>query len=186
MPITLLALALLAGCRRQEKTTNPPSVGLHEAVVEGNLAAIRQHIAAGSDLNERNPSGGGSPLISAAAFGRTEAAKALIQAGVDLNYKNNDGATALITAAFLCHTEIVELLLEHGADQNARNNAGATALESAAGPFDEVKGIYEYLQSVFGPVGLKLDYERIKVIRPKIADILHKNGSRKSAELKPI
>ena len=176
----MLALAILTGCGRQEKTANPPSVGLHEAVVEGNLEAIRQHIATGSDLNEQDPSGGASPLISAAAFGRTEAAKALIEAGADLNYRNNNGATALITAAFLCHTEIVELLLEHGADQNARNNAGATALESVAGSFDEVKGVYEYLQSVFGPVGLKLDYERIKATRPKIADILRKNGGKKS------
>ena len=74
----MLALAILTGCGRQEKTANPPSVGLHEAVVEGNLEAIRQHIATGSDLNEQDPSGGASPLISAAAFGRTEAAKALI------------------------------------------------------------------------------------------------------------
>ena len=59
----------------------PPSVGLHAAAVQGNLEAIRQHIKAGSDLNEKDPSGGASPLITAATFGETEVARALIEAG---------------------------------------------------------------------------------------------------------
>ena len=77
------------------------SVDIHEAVVTGNLAALRQHIESGADLNAREPSGGSSPLITAATFGRTEAARALIEAGADLNLQNNDGSTALVTAAFL-------------------------------------------------------------------------------------
>jgi hypothetical protein len=62
--------------------------------------------------------------------------------------------------------------LDRGADKNARNNAGATALESVAGPFDAVKGTYDFLQSVLGPRGLELDYEQIKATRPKIAEML--------------
>ena len=105
-------------------------------------------------------------------FGQIEAALALIQDGADVNSRNNDGATPLITAAFLCRTEIVQALLDHGADKNARNNAGATALEGVAGSFDDVKGIYDLLQSVLGPLGLKLDYEQIKATRPEIAKML--------------
>ena len=76
------------------------------------------------------------------------------------------------TAAFLCRTEIVKVLLAHGADKNVRNNAGATALESVAGPFEEIRVVYDLLGTVLGPLGLKLDYERIKATRPKIAEML--------------
>ena len=97
----------------------------------------------------------------------------LIEAGADMNAKNNEGSTALQTAALLCRTEIVEALLKNGADKNVKNNAGRTALDAVAGPFDDVKGIYDYLQAViFGPLGLELDYERIKMTRPKIAEML--------------
>jgi ankyrin repeat protein len=192
-------------CGGATKAT-PPSVSLHEAAMQGNLEAIRQHIEAGSDLNEKDPmygntpiiiatvfgqigalkalieggadmnyknNEGSTPLITAAVFNRIEVSKVLIEAGADMNSKNNEGSTALHTAALLCRTEIVEVLLDNGADKNVRNNAGRTALDAVAGPFDDAKGIYDYLQAVvFGPLGLELDYERIKMTRPKIAEML--------------
>ena len=86
--------------------------------------------------------------------------------------KNNEGSTALHAAAFLCREEIVKALLAKGADRNARNNAGSTALDSVAGPFDDVKPIYDLILGVLGPYGLELDYEFTKEARPKIAEIL--------------
>jgi ankyrin repeat protein len=124
-----------------------------------------------SDLNEKDMYGS-TPLIIAAAVGKTEVALALIEAGADLNIKNNDGSTPLITAAVFCRTEIVEALLNKGADKNARNNAGKTALQSVSRPFDDVKGIYDRLGAALEPLGLKLDYERIKMTRPRIAEML--------------
>ena len=47
----------------------PGELGLHEAIVRGDLEAVRQQIEAGADLNAREPSGGSSPLITAATFG---------------------------------------------------------------------------------------------------------------------
>lgn len=96
----------------------------------------------------------------------------LIENGADLEVQNNEGSTALITAAFFCRTEIVKALLGKGAERGAKNNAGATALDSVAGPFDEIKPVYDLLQGILGPAGLKLDYQRIEAIRPKIAEIL--------------
>lgn len=149
-----------------------PDISLHEAALQGNLEAVQQHIVAGSDLDEKDPESGASPLITAAAFGKVEIAKALIAAGADVNHRQTDGGTPLHTAAFLCHSEIVEALLNHGADKNARNNNGITALESVAGSFDEVIWIYVLLEKVLGPMGLNLDYERIQADRPKIAEML--------------
>ena len=155
-----------------QSTQTPPSVGLHQAALEGNLEAIRQHIEAGADLNEKDPLGGSSPLIVAATFGQTDVARALIEAGADVDQKNNDGSTALLTAALFCHTEIVEALLDKGADKSIRNNAGSTALEVVTVPFDAIRGIYDYFGAVLKPYGLELDYERIEMTRPKIAEIL--------------
>jgi len=149
-----------------------PGIGLHEAAIMGNLEVIKLHITAGSNLDEKELSGGSSPLITAITFGKSDIALALIEAGADVNYKNNEGSTPLHTAAFFCHTEVVKALLEKGADKNIRNNAGSTALESVAGRFEEVKPIYDYLVTAFGPLGLELDFEQIKLSRPVIAEML--------------
>lgn len=154
-----------------QTSAKPPSIDIHTATLMGNLKAIRQHIKAGSDLNEKDEYGS-SPLIIAATFGRTEVARVLIGAGAEVNCVNNDGSTTLHIAAFFCRTEIVELLLDNGADKNLKNNFGSNAFESVAGPFDNVKGIYDQFSKDLGPLGLKLDYEYIKMTRPRIAEML--------------
>ena len=181
----VITLLINAGCGdKQGKSTKekqkssvsqtkpkPPGIDIHTATFMGDLEAIEQHIKAGSDLNEKDPYGS-SPLITAVVFGKTEVAKALIEAGVDLNSTNNDGSTALHSAAFLCRTELVKALLDNGADKNLKNIYGNTALESVAGPFSNVKGIYDQFSKDLGPLGLKLDYEQLETTRPKIAEML--------------
>ncbi len=122
------ALLILSSCgSNQEKsnsksdqaeasktTVKPPNMDIHTATLLGDLDAIKQHIASGSDLNEKEPTLGSTPLISAAVFGKTEIARALIEGGADVNLKNNEGSTALHSAAFLCNVEIVEMLLANG------------------------------------------------------------------------
>ena len=133
---------------------------------------VKYHIQSGTNLNEKEPEGGSSPLITATMFGQTEAALALIEAGADVNQTNNDGSTALHTAAFFCRTEIIEALLANGIDKTIKNNSGATAAESVAAPFEAVKPIYDYFSKVYEPLGLTLDYERLEKTRPMIAEML--------------
>jgi CubicO group peptidase (beta-lactamase class C family) len=147
------------------------SMGLHEAVFANDLAAVQQHIEAGSNLNARDPYGS-TPLIVAATFGRSDAATALIEAGTDLHIPNNDGATALHTAAFLCRVEIVRALLDHGANRYLRDNFSNTPREAVAAPFDDVKGIYDIFVQSLGPLGLTLDYEQLRATRPVIENML--------------
>ncbi|UCF06070.1 MAG: ankyrin repeat domain-containing protein [bacterium] len=183
----MLAIALIAlcACEKQEDrgadkaqppapqaASKAPSVGLHAAAAQGDLEAIRQHIEAGTDLNEKDPEGGACPLSTAATFGQTEVALALIEAGADVNVRGKDGATPLHVAAFFCRTEIVKALLDNGADTTIRNNYGSTALETVSGPFDDVKGFYDQIGKSLAPMGLKLDYDRIRETRPKIAEML--------------
>jgi len=208
--LTLLFVTLLS-CGNQEKSADSqasmpvPKTDLHSAVVTDDFEIIQQHIKAGSDLNVLEPSRASTPLITAAALDKTEAARILIDAGADLNYKNADGSTALITAAafgrpsvaamlinagadlniqnnegatalhtaaFLCRLEIVKALLVKGADRTLRNKTGQTAYETVAGPFEDIKFIYDAVGAGLRPLGIILDYDYIKTTRPKIAQIL--------------
>jgi ankyrin repeat protein len=130
------------------------------------------HITAGSDLNEKDPFGGSSPLISAALFGKTEIAKMLIDAGANLNFQNNEGSTALHTASFFCRPEIVKMLLDKRADKTIKNKYGSTAYESVAGAFADLKSTYDVMGQMLAPMGLKLDYVYIEKTRPEIATML--------------
>ena len=73
-----------------------------------------------------------SPLQAACRGGRTDAARALVELGADVSYKNKDGCTPLHSAVqFFKEQEAVEatrLLLAAGADPQAVDGEGRTAL----------------------------------------------------------
>ena len=71
-------------------------------------------------------------LLDAAWDGNIEAVKQHLDAGADLNAKEEDGETPLHAAVFKGHKEIVELLIEKGADVNAKAGFGSTPLHDAA------------------------------------------------------
>lgn len=170
--ILLPACSQAGGDTKSKSRAEKPKIDLQTAVLSGNLEAVKQHIKAGADLNEKDPFGGSTPLISAATFGKTEIAKALIDAGADLSIKNNDGSTALHAAAVFCRVEIVQMLIDANADQTIRNNFGATPRETVLGPFSEMKPVYEMLQKQLSPLGLQLEMKELEETRPVIAMML--------------
>lgn len=173
-PVILLFILIGTSCtpKKSDAQSPAPAIDIHTAVVTGNKEALLQHIRAGSNINEKDPFGGSSPLISAAVFGRPDEARILIDAGADINFQNNDGSTALHTAAFFCRPEIVKMLLAKGADKSVKNKFGATPYESVAGPFEESRPAYDMMGKILGPMGLKLDYAYIEKTRPEIATLL--------------
>jgi hypothetical protein len=176
----LAAITFVAGCgesnQQSVNTSTPPTISLFDAAAKGNLEAVKKHIAAGTDLNEKDPNPQGAKdtaLGMAAAFGHVDVAKALINAGVDLDTRNKNGSTPLHIAAFLCYAEIVQALVDGGADKNARDNQGGTAIDSLLLPWADAKRIYEFIDGiVFKPIGVPMDYYRIKSTRPDIVEIL--------------
>tara|TARA_B000000460_G_C21452184_1_gene364267 strand:- start:29 stop:976 length:948 start_codon:yes stop_codon:yes gene_type:complete len=160
------------------QSDRPAYVGqsIHEAVVAGNLEAIKQHVDAKTDLNQKDPSPEGkkaSALHLAAIFGQLEIAEALIKAGADPNQRDKDGSTTVHAAAFFGHDKILLTLLNAGAHPNQPDNTGATALNSVLAPWNTVKGIYDFVDVlIFKPLGKPLDISRIKSTRPMIVKIL--------------
>jgi len=175
--LALVAFSPLSG--RQVPET--PAVSLHAAAATGDVEAVREHAAAGSDLDARDPFGS-TPLIVAAMFGQPEAARALIEAGAELDLTNNDGATALHTAAFLGRREIVLDLLDHGARKYIRDHAGNTPWEAVSGPFEDVRSVYEQIRQGLAPLGLVIDLDQIRRARPAMTELLRP----KRAELDAI
>jgi CubicO group peptidase (beta-lactamase class C family) len=161
----------LAQDRPGGEGAGPPAVPLHMAALQGDLEAVRQHVAAGSDLDQVDAYGS-TPLIVAVTFGRTEAARALVEAGADPAIGNPEGSTALHLAAFFGRTEIADILLAHGADPHLRNDDGAIAFDLAAEPVEGDRPLLDRLGTGLAPLGLTLDYDRIAAARPVIAERL--------------
>ncbi len=168
----------LQGCshtdahKKSESAIDKPDMHIHAAVLSGNLEVVRQHIEAGSNIDEIEPMSGSTPLVSAATFGKTAIAELLIEAGASLTISNNDGTTPLHAAAFFCRIEIVQLLIDVDADKTLRNRYGATPRETVMGPFSEIKPIYEMMQQQLAPLGMQLDMEQLEKARPVIMMML--------------
>ena len=157
-----------------KEDTQTPAIDIFTALDPQYVEALRVHIKTGSDLEVREPEGGSTPLMVAALYGSTEAARLLVEGGAEINAKNNEGDTALHIAAFFCHTEIVELLLKNKAQVNAKNKKNGTPLAGVEAPWEQVEGIYKFFDGI---LQLNLDYERIQKTRPKIATMLKEKGA---------
>lgn len=154
------------------KTVDKPGIDIHGAVLTDNIEAVKQHIEAGTDINQKEAMSGSTPLMTAVTFNKPEIAKILINAKADLSVKNNDGGTALHTAAFFGRIEIVQLLIDAKADKTVRNNYGATARETAMADFAQMKPIYEMLIQQLKPMGFELDLTELQKARPVVAMML--------------
>ncbi len=76
---------------------------------------------------------GAAKLLEAARFGRLEAVRLLLDAGVDPNSSDGIlGGAALIEASKAGHTEIVKLLEDRGANVDGADHQGVTGLMEAA------------------------------------------------------
>ena len=107
---------------------------IHAAARLGNIEAVNQHIAAGTDVNAKNKLLR-TPLFYAAEYGHKEIAQLLISEGADVNARKPNGGVPLHQAAYYGHKEVVELLIAKGADVNAKvvsgPKQGLTPLDAA-------------------------------------------------------
>ena len=73
--LTTIAAVVLVGCGES------PNELLHQAVIDGNIEAVKQHIAAGADVNAKTKSTGKTPLDYAVMGKKTDIADLLRKHG---------------------------------------------------------------------------------------------------------
>jgi ankyrin repeat protein len=79
-----------------------------------------------------SPSPGQQLIDSCKKSANIAAVQKLLDEGVDVNWKDTLGDTALICASVHGHVEIIKLLLDKGALPDIQNNFGGTALMNAS------------------------------------------------------
>ena len=120
--LTTIAAVLVVGCG-----PSTPDISILDAAGEGNIEAVKQHLAAGADVNAKDEVES-TPLHIAAREGHKEIVELLIAKGADVNAKDKWGGAPLHHAIT---KEIAELLITNGADVNAKDHLGWTPLHGA-------------------------------------------------------
>ncbi len=161
--------------------TKSAEINIWGAAKSGDTNVLMQQLTEGANANALDAKGI-TPLSWSAMADQTETVGLLIQHGAKVNGKNRDGSTPLHGAAFLGRTEMVELLLKKRANVNARNNEGETPLGTVAPEWNE--GIQGIVQFIAGILEIKVDLETIKAARPRIAQILRKQGGKTGEQLR--
>ena len=149
--VATVELLLAAGADVDAAERERGQTALMWAAAQSHADIVRVLAAAGADLDARsriwhqlentagntNPignfrmaHGGSTALLFAARNGDVATARALLEAGADVNDTAAAGTSALVVAAHSGHGALAELLLGRGADPNAAG-AGYTALHAA-------------------------------------------------------
>ena len=119
--LTTIAAVVLVGCgesqpldvvlRQSPPTAKAPDIPLWEAAMNGNIKAVKQHLAAGTDVDTRDDAYGWTALHWAAVENNKELAELLVANGANVNARDKAGDTPLDLAF---KTGIADLLRKHG------------------------------------------------------------------------
>jgi len=110
--LTTIAAVLVVGCGPKA-----PDISIHDAAGEGNIEAVKQHLAAGTDVDVKAEwYDEWTPLHYAAYSSQKEVAELLIDKGADVNAKDKNGKTPLDWAVDSPYSdeETAALLRKHG------------------------------------------------------------------------
>ena len=122
--VSIVAAVLVVGCATTQSPEPPTTkvqvrgsdregeldVPILAAAYNGNIEAVKQHLAAGTDVNVKGGFADGTPLHYAAANGHKEIAELLIEKGADVKAKDEGGKTPLDVAIQFKELEITNLL----------------------------------------------------------------------------
>ena len=99
--------------RKHGGKTSKELNALIDAAKNGDIEVVKQHLAAGADVN-MEAGDGTTPLHNAAIYGHKEVGEILIANGADVNAKDDKGRTPLDLAIKENKTKTADLLREHG------------------------------------------------------------------------
>jgi cytochrome c len=117
------------------------AAAIHDAAMEGDVAAITAALDAGADVDESD--GSATPLYIAVFMGHIQAAKLLMERGADVNAQTALGSP-LMAAMGKDKIDLLNLLLDGGANPNSEGSS-QPALHVAVnlGCLDCVKALVE-------------------------------------------
>ena len=115
--IGLFLLLVIGGCDKSMKLSPVEKHDLFEEVREGGSDMLKKAIDSGMNPNLFLPDSG-YLIFTATAYGNRTAIKMLIEAGADVNAKDEEGDGPLIVAILGGRCEEALLLLSAGADPN--------------------------------------------------------------------
>jgi ankyrin repeat protein len=120
--------------RVRELVAADPSLAIFAASILGDTEQLTELLTANRSLVGLLSEDGWTPLHLAAFFGKTEAARLLLNKGALVNARSTNGMEnmPLHAAAAGRHVEVVKLLIEHGAPVNARQHGGWAPLHAVA------------------------------------------------------
>ena len=104
---------------------------LIDAAAAGDVAGITAALAAGADIDARDPLGR-TALLTATIAGRTAAVEALVEAGADLDLQDDRLDNPFLYAGAEGLLDILRVVNEAGADPAITNRFGGTALIPAS------------------------------------------------------
>jgi ankyrin repeat protein len=194
-------------------TAKALDISIHKAAREGNIEAVKQHLAAGADVNVKDNMVR-TPLHRASTRGHKEIVELLITKGADVNVKDNDGFNPLLGAVIGDYKEVVILLIAKGADVNItalgetpldwaiiggeneiadllRKHGGKHGTIHGAARGGDIEAVKEFL-AAGADVNAKGNFGKtpldhaIKYNQSEIIDLLRKHGGKTGEELKAI
>ena len=144
--LTTIAAVLVVGCGESQQSALPPEakpvepvveaakpepppakvpVSLIIGIAEGNIKAVKQHLAAGTDVNakDKDDKYGTTLLHRAAGGGQTEIVELLIAKGADVNAKSGFGTPLDMAERIETKPELADLLRKHGGKTGAELKA---------------------------------------------------------------
>lgn len=123
----LLALVVTVGSGVRAAEDSP----MLQAAKAGDIARVRELIAAGEDVNT-TAGDGSTPLVWAVYNFDGEMARVLTGAGADVDRANNYGVTPLLQAGRTGDANMIGILLDAGADPSLTHPEGETPLMAAS------------------------------------------------------
>ena len=117
-----------------------PATPLHGAAWRGDIAPIRELVAAGADVHAQDDLGATALYWAARGGERADVIAALLDLGADPNIADrrpkglgrSSGWTPLFVALHHAQFASAQVLLERGADPNIRSDQGLSVMEMAA------------------------------------------------------
>ncbi|WP_326805794.1 ankyrin repeat domain-containing protein [Streptomyces sp. NBC_01788] len=135
-----------------KKSLSPTDRALLDAAQRGDVAAVREALAAGADREARDAQGR-TPLLRAALADEVEVARALVDAGADVNAQDERLDSPWLVTGVTGSVAMMRALLPGGPDLELTNRFGGVSVIPAS-----ERGHVAYVRAVLAETAIDVDH----------------------------